>query len=125
MNDFVQHTPTEVVFGRNAETKTGEEAKRFNGTHAFIVYGGGSVIRSGLMERVEKSLIEAGVAYTEFGGVKPNPLLSHARLGVIRASEFRADMILAVGGGSVIDTAIAIAHGTANPGSDIWDIWTK
>ena len=125
MDNFVQHMPTEIVFGRGTEAMTGEEASRFGGTRVFIIYGGGSVIKSGLMERVERSLDDKGIKFMEFGGVRPNPTLSHAREGVKKAIEFKADMVLAVGGGSVIDTSKAVAHGTANPGNDLWEIWTK
>lgn len=125
MDNFVQHMPTEIVFGRGTEEKTGEEAAKFGGSRVLIVYGGGSVVKSGLLERIERSLDEKHIHFSEFGGVKPNPLLSHAREGVRKAVEFGADMIIAAGGGSVIDTAKAIAHGTAQPEDDIWDIWTK
>ncbi len=125
MNDFVQHMPTEVVFGKEAESRTGEEAKRFGATKVLIVYGGGSAKKSGLIERIEKSLKDSGIAYSEYGGVKPNPLLGFAEEGVKKAVDFNADMIIAAGGGSVIDTAKGIAHGAANKGTDLWDIWTK
>ena len=90
----------------------------------FIVYGGGSVVRSGLLKRVTDTLDEAGLAYAEFGGVQPNPSLEHAKEGIARAIEFGADFILGIGGGSAIDTAKGIAHGTANPDVDIWEYWT-
>ncbi len=125
MNDFVQHMPTEVVFGKEAESRTGEEAKRFGATKVLIVYGGGSAKKSGLIERIEKSLKDSGISYSEYGGVKPNPLLGFAEEGVKKAVDFNADMIIAAGGGSVIDTAKGIAHGAANKGTDLWDIWTK
>lgn len=124
MNDFKFYAPTEVNFGRNAEEKTGEVAARY-GSKALLVYGKSSVIKSGLLGRVEKSLDQAGVAYREFGGAKPNPTLAHAEEGVKEALDFGADLILAVGGGSAIDTAKAIAHGAANPDAKLWDIWTR
>ena len=111
MQNFIQYTPTEVVFGKGTEALTGAEAVKWGGRRVLIVFGGGSVVRSGLLKRVEDSLEQAGVAYEEFGGVKPNPRLSHAEEGVKRAVEFGADMILAVGGGSSIDTAKGIALG--------------
>ena len=125
MQNFIQYTPTEVVFGKGTEALTGAEAVKWGGRRVLIVFGGGSVVRSGLLKRVEDSLEQAGVAYEEFGGVKPNPRLSHAEEGVKRAVEFGADMILAVGGGSSIYTAKGISHGAANPGVKLWDIWTK
>ena len=91
----------------------------------LIVYGGGSVRHSGLLERVEHSLEEEGISYVECGGVTPNPRLSFAEMGVKKGIEEGVDFILAVGGGSTIDAAKAIAHGTANPGVSLWDIWTK
>ncbi len=124
MNNFKFYAPTEVVFGKDVENETGEVARKY-GKKAFLVYGKGSVVKSGLLERVEKSLTEAGLEYEEFGGAKPNPTVAHAREGVSKALSFGADLIIAVGGGSAIDTAKAIAHGAANPDSDVWDIWTK
>ena len=124
MDNFRYYAPTEVIFGKSSEDKTGETAAKY-GKKALIVYGKGSVIKSGLLDRVHKSLDDAGLAYEDFGGAKPNPTLEHAREGVKAACEFGADMIIAVGGGSAIDTAKAIAHGAANSEFDLWDIWTK
>lgn len=124
MNDFRFYAPTEVVFGKNAEDKTGEYAAKY-GTRALLVYGKGSVIKSGLLERVSRSLKNAGVEFCEFGGAQPNPTLAHAEEGVEKAVGFGADLIIGVGGGSAIDTAKAIAHGAANPGVPLWDIWTR
>jgi len=124
MNDFVQYAPTEVVFGREMEKLAGKQVRKWNGTRVMIVFGGSSAKKSGLLDRVEGSLTDAGVEYVEFGGVKPNPRLAYAEEGVKIAAAAGVDFILAVGGGSAIDTAKAIAHGTANPGKDLWDIWT-
>lgn len=125
MQNFIQYTPTEVIFGKGTECQTGLQVKKWGGSRVLLVFGGGSVKRSGLLERVEASLRAENIAYEEMGGVKPNPRLAFAEEGVRRALDFRADFILAVGGGSAIDTAKAIAHGTANPGDDLWMIWTK
>ena len=125
MENFVQYAPTEVIFGKGTENQTGEEVKKWGGSRVLLVYGGGSAVRSGLIGRVEQSLTEAGIAYEEFGGVKPNPRLAFAEEGVQKALTFGADFILAVGGGSAIDTAKAIAHGTANPEEKLCDIWTR
>lgn len=125
MNNFVQWTPTEVVFGRGTENQTGEETAKWGGTRALIVFGGGSAKKSGLLDRVEASLDKSGIAWEEYGGVRANPTLTHAQEGVRKAISMKADFILGVGGGSVIDTAKAIAHGTANPETDLWDIWTQ
>ena len=124
MNNFRFYTPTEVVFGKGVEAQTGELAAKY-GSRALLVYGKGSVVRSGLLKTVEDSLAQAGVEYEEFGGAQPNPTLSHAEEGVRAALCFGADIIIAVGGGSAIDTAKGIAHGAANPENALWDIWTK
>ena len=124
MNNFHYFAPTEVVFGKDAENGTGEYAAKHGG-RALIVYGRESVIKSGLLSRVCASLEKAGVAYALFGGAQPNPTLAHAEEGVKKATEFCADLIVGVGGGSAIDTAKAVAHGAANPAVSLWDIWTK
>ena len=125
MQNFRFYAPTEVIFGKETESEAGNLVKKYGGTKALLVYGGGSVLKSGLLERVKKSLKEAGVDYCEWGGVKPNPRLSHAQAGAEYAMTENVDFILAVGGGSSIDTAKAIAHGAANPGTNLWEIWTK
>ena len=125
MENFTYYAPTEVVFGRGVETETARLVKKYGGSRAFVVYGGGSVVRSGLLERVEQNLREAGLEVCSFGGAKPNPTLSHAREGVRRAVAFGTDFVLAVGGGSAIDTAKAIAHGAANADTDIWQFWNR
>ncbi|SFB88606.1 iron-containing alcohol dehydrogenase [Butyrivibrio sp. YAB3001] len=124
MENFKFYMPTEVVFGKDTESQTGEVARKY-GTKALLVFGKGSVIKSGLLDRVKKSLSEAGIDFKEFGGAKPNPTLAHAEEGVKEALCFGADMIIGIGGGSAIDTAKAIAHGTANPDSNLWELWTK
>lgn len=125
MHSFTQYTPTRIVFGKETEKQTGQLAKQCKASRVFVVYGGGSVVRSGLLDRVTASLEEAGLEYKTLGGVKPNPRLSFARQAVEASKEFQSDFILAVGGGSVIDTAKAVAHGTANPDTDIWDFWSR
>jgi len=124
MENFVYYTPTEVIFGLDAENKTGETAARW-GKRALLVYGRESAVRSGLLYRVQSSLDQSGVAWEVFGGAKPNPTLSHAQEGVKAALQFHADLIIGIGGGSSIDTAKAIAHGAANPDVPLWDLWTK
>lgn len=125
MQSFIFYSPTEVVFGKDAELQVAEEIKKFGGSRVFIVYGGGSALKSGLIDKVKAALVKNNIDFTDFGGVQPNPLLSHAKSGIKKAVEFGADFILAVGGGSVIDTAKGIAHGVANPSVDIWKFWTK
>ncbi|MEE1086979.1 MAG: iron-containing alcohol dehydrogenase [Schaedlerella sp.] len=125
MQEFIHYTPTKVIFGKDTELQTGTEVKLAGGTKVLIVYGGGSVKKSGLLERVERVLEEEGIAYVEWGGVKPNPRLSHAEAGVKYALEEKIDFVLAVGGGSVIDTAKAIVFGMAHSEEDLWDVWMK
>ncbi|MCR4901867.1 MAG: iron-containing alcohol dehydrogenase [Butyrivibrio sp.] len=124
MDNFTYHAPTEVVFGKGAENDTGKMAAKYGASKVMLVYGGGSVIKSGLLDKVKASLNEAGVKYIEFGGAKPNPTLEHAEEGIDLAVHEQVDMIIGVGGGSSIDTAKAIAHGTANVDYPLWDIWT-
>ena len=90
MQNFVYYAPTEVVFGKGTEEKTGEEVKKWGGSRVLIVYGGGSVKRSGLLQKVEASLDKEGIAWMEYGGVKPNPRLAFAQEGVRKALEFQA-----------------------------------
>ncbi len=123
MQSFTYYSPTKVIFGKEAETQTAQQVRAFGGSRVLLVYGGGSVVRSGLLARVEGSLTEAGIPVKAMGGVQPNPRLGLARQLVREALDFGADFILAVGGGSVIDTAKAVAHGAANPDTDIWAFW--
>ena len=123
MQKFIQYTPTEILFGENTQAEVGKEVKKWGGSRVFIVYGGGSVKKSGLLAQVEEALEKEGLAYEEFGGVKPNPRMAYAQEGVEKAIEFGADFLLAVGGGSSIDTAKAIAHGVANPDWSLEEIW--
>lgn len=123
MHSFVQYTPTEIVFGRDAQKKTGKLAAKWGAKKVLIVYGGGSVVRSGLLDTIKEALDREGIEYDELAGVKPNPRVSLAREGVKKAAALGADLILAVGGGSVIDTAKAVAIGAANQDVDIWEFW--
>ncbi len=125
MQTFTYHSPTEVIFGKDTEYKTAESVKKYGGSRVLIVYGGGSVVRSGLLDRVKANLEEAQIAYEEFGGAKANPTLEHAREGVKLAETWGADFILGIGGGSAIDTAKAIAIGAVHPDSDLWEFWSK
>ncbi len=125
MQNFTQYTPTEIVFGRDTEKETGRLAKKWGAEKVLLVYGGGSVVKSGLLAAVERQLDEEGIVHTAVGGVQPNPRLDFAREAAKKAVSYGANLILAVGGGSVIDTAKAVAIGAANPDTDIWDIWTK
>lgn len=125
MQAFTHYTPTEIVFGKASEDRVAELAKKYHGSRVFVVYGGGSVVKSGLLGRVTGTLEAAGLKVETISGVKPNPRLDFAREAVQKAVEFQADLILAVGGGSVIDTAKAVSHGAANPDTDIWEFWSR
>lgn len=122
MNNFTFYSPTEFVFGKDTEQKTGELCKRYGASRIMIVYGGGSVVKSGLLDRVKKSLEDEGLEYCELSGVKPNPVDSKVYEGIGLAREYRPDFLLPVGGGSVIDTAKAIAVGYFYEG-DFWDFY--
>ena len=124
MKDFVYYAPTEIVFGKDAELKAAAMIQKYGGSRIFVIYGGQSAVRTGLIKRIEENLSEGGLAFQSMGGVVPNPLVSTARKMAKAAIEFNADFILAVGGGSVIDTAKAVAHAVANPDQDFWNFWT-
>ena len=124
MQAFTYLSPTEVVFGKDTQCRTADYVSKYGGHRVLVVYGGSSVQKSGLLEQVCRLLDAAGLPYQTFGGAKPNPTLDHAQDGIRAAIEFQADFILAVGGGSAIDTAKAIAIGTANPAVDIWEYWS-
>ncbi len=121
MKDFCFQNPTKIIFGRDKELEAGTEAARLS-KKILLHYGGGSIKASGLYDRVVRSLKEAGVAFTELSGVKPNPRLSLVREGIHLCREEGLDFILAVGGGSVIDSAKAIAAGVPYNG-DVWDFY--
>ena len=125
MHSFQYYISTEVVFGTDCLEKLPALVKKHGGSRVLIVYGGGSAVRSGLIGRVEALLTDAGIAFDTLAGVQPNPRVALARAGVKKAVALGADLILAVGGGSVIDTAKAVAHGAANPETDIWEFWKK
>lgn len=122
MDNFTFYTPTKYLFGRGVETKAGELARQFLGRKIMIVYGHGSVVRSGLLSRVTASLAEAGVSWTELGGVDPNPTDTLVYKGIEEGRKENIDGVLAVGGGSAIDTAKAIALGIPYDG-DFWDFY--
>lgn len=122
MKDFVFCSPTTFVFGRDQEKQTGDYCRRFNKQKVLIHYGGGSVIRSGLLDRIKASLNQAGVNWVELGGVQPNPRASLVYKGIDLGRKEAVDLILAVGGGSAIDSAKAIAAGIPYQG-DFWDFY--
>ena len=122
MFPFKYYAPTKVLFGRDTELKVAEMIRLFGGTKVLIHYGGGSVIRSGLMKRVTDTLDAAGIAYISLGGAVPNPRLSLVYEGIELCKREGVDFLLAVGGGSAIDSAKAIGYGVYN-GGDVWDFY--
>ena len=124
MNDFVFYSPTKIVFGRDAIDRTGEELAAAGFTRALIVYGGGSVVRTGTLDRVTTALDNVGIAHAELGGVRPNPEITSVREGIEIARAENVDVILPVGGGSAMDAAKAIALGAVYEG-DVWDFFVK
>ena len=122
MNNFTFYSPTYFVFGKDEENNTGKYVKRFGGKKVLIHYGGGSVVRSGLLDRVKASLEAEGIEYVELGGVKPNPRSGLVYQGIDICREQGVDFVLAVGGGSTIDSSKAIAAGAVYEG-DFWDYY--
>ena len=122
MNNFNYYAPTKVVFGKDTEKETGRLVKEQGASSVLVHFGGKSAIASGLIDRVCQSLKEEGIAYETLGGVVPNPRLSKVREGIALCREKKIDFVLAVGGGSVIDSAKAIGYGVANEG-DVWDFF--
>lgn len=122
MNNFVFHTPTKVVFGKDTEQEVGSLVREQGCRKALVHFGGQSAQKSGLLDRVSASLKEAGVDFVCLGGVVPNPRLSLVYEGIELCRKEGVDFILAVGGGSVIDSAKAIGYGMAND-FDVWDLY--
>ncbi|MBQ8920710.1 MAG: iron-containing alcohol dehydrogenase [Oscillospiraceae bacterium] len=122
MENFVFCSPTEFVFGKGQERETGRCIRKYGGTNVLVLYGGGSAVRSGLLDRIRGSLKEAGISWQEIGGVQPNPIDTKVYEGIELCRAQGIDFILAVGGGSVIDTAKAIAAGVPYDG-DFWDFY--
>lgn len=122
INDFNFYAPTRIVFGKTAEQKIGALVASQQGSKVLIHYGGGSAERSGLLNIVREQLRQAGISFVELGGVVPNPMLSKVYEGIELCRREQVDFILAVGGGSVIDSAKAIGYGVPYDG-DVWDFW--
>ncbi|MCI5122852.1 MAG: iron-containing alcohol dehydrogenase, partial [Candidatus Electrothrix sp. AUS4] len=118
MQNFVFHNPTKIIFGRQTVPSVGAETAAL-GKKALLVYGQSSIQQSGLYDQVVNSLAEAGVTVVEHGGTRSNPLLDHVRAGIVKARQEKIEVIVAVGGGSVIDTAKAIAAGAVVE-HDVW-----
>ncbi len=125
MFDFQYYAPTRVVFGRGAERRTGQLLQELGVKRVLIHYGGGGAVKSGLLDRVAASLDQEGIIHTSLGGVVPNPRLSKVREGAALAREFGAELILAVGGGSVIDSSKAIGYAVAEPEYDVWELYDR
>lgn len=121
-SNFQYYTPTKVIFGKGAENQVGELVKAYGSHKVLIHYGGNSAVRSGLLDRVKGSLDAVKIPYVELGGVVPNPHVGKVYEGIRLGKEENVDFILAVGGGSVIDSAKAIGYGLANEG-DVWDFF--
>ncbi len=124
VNDFSYYTPTRVVFGKNAEAQVGYLIKEQKASKVLVHYGSESAIKSGLLERVTENLKKHGIAYVTLGGVLPNPRLSKVYEGIALGKKEGVDFILAVGGGSVIDSCKAIGYGLFDDG-DVWDYYIK
>lgn len=122
MEKFIYYAPTKVIFGKGVENEAGCEIKKFGAKKVLIHYGGGSVVRSGLLSTVKQSLATNEIAYVELGGVQPNPILSLVYDGIKLCKSENVDFILAIGGGSTIDSAKAIAFGAVN-NRDVWDYY--
>ena len=122
MNNFTFYSPTFFAFGKDSENDTGSYVKRFGGSKVLIHYGGGSVVRSGLLDRVKASLEKEGLEYIELGGAQPNPRSGLVYQGIELCKKENVDFVLAVGGGSAIDSAKAIAAGAVYEG-DFWDFY--
>lgn len=123
MNNFEFYSPTKFVFGKETEWQSGQLVKEFGGKKVLLHYGGGSVVRSGLLGRIKESLDKENIEYCELGGVHPNPLDDLVYEGISLCRKEKVDFILAVGGGSAIDSAKAIAIGAVYDG-DFWDFYS-
>ena len=123
MNDFRFYTPTRYIFGHEAQLKAGEMSSGLLGTKVLLIYGQNSAKKSGLLDQIESSLKDNGVEFIRFGGIKPNPTDVPVYEGIDICKKENITGILAVGGGSVIDSAKAIAAGALYPG-DFWDFFS-
>ena len=124
MDHFIFHAPTKINFGKNSELPCAHMLREFGAHKVLVHYGGNSALRSGLLHRICQCLQEADIPYVTLGGVKPNPRLSKVREGIALAQQEDVDFLLAVGGGSVIDSAKAIGYGAAYEG-DVWDFYSR
>ena len=125
MRNFEYFTPTRVIFGKDTHLKIGTVLKEQNCSKVLIHYGSHSAVSSGLIDEIRSSLDEAGISYVTLGGVVPNPRLSKVREGIELCRKEQVDFLLAVGGGSVIDSCKAIGYGLANPDTDVWNFFLR
>lgn len=125
MNSFSFQMPTKVIFGVGTPDHVGEHVRDFNGSKVLILYGSGSAVKSGLLKRVTDSLDQRGLSWAAVGGIQPNPLAEYAQQIVDEYHSQGFDFLLAVGGGSVIDTAKAVAYGLCAPEIPVWDYFSK
>lgn len=125
MRSFEYFAPTKVIFGKDSHLQIGDILKKENCHKVLIHYGGKSAVASGLINEVSGCLTDAGIDFVTLGGVVPNPRLSKVREGIELCKKENVDFILAVGGGSVIDSAKAIGYGVANPWTDVWNFYLK
>ena len=123
MFNFEFYAPTRVVFGKETERRVGKLVREYGGSRVLIHYGGQSAVRSGLIDRVEKALDEEGIFHVKLGGVVPNPHIGKVYEGIQLGRENGVDFILAVGGGSTIDSSKAIAYAMADPDKDVWELY--
>ncbi len=122
-NNFEFYSPTRVIFGRETEQEVGRLVRECGGGSVLLVYGGKSAVKSGLLQTVKESLEKSGIRYQELGGIVPNPRLDKVYEGIRIGRQEKTDFLLGVGGGSVIDTAKAIAYGLAEPERDVWELF--
>lgn len=122
-NNFEYFSPTRVVFGKETEKQTGKLIREYGGSRVLVLYGGKSAVRSGLLDLVKESLKEEELYFQELGGIVPNPHLDKVYEGIEIGKNEGIDFLLAVGGGSVIDTAKAIAYGLGEPEKDVWELY--
>lgn len=125
MRSFEYFAPTKVIFGKDSHLQIGDILKKENCHKVLIHYGGKSAVASGLIDEVSGCFTDAGIDFVTLGGVVPNPRLSKVREGIELCKKENVDFILAVGGGSVIDSAKAIGYGVANPWTDVWNFYLK
>ena len=125
MNNFEFYTPTRMIFGRGTHLQVGKIVKEYGFKKVLVHFGGASARKTGLLDAVCSALEAEGIGYVQLGGVQANPTLSMAKKGIELCLAEKVDFVLAVGGGSVIDSAKCIADGAGSPGADVWKFFTK